>query len=109
MESPHHQSFIPAATTGASSAGERTERLPLFLRPVSATAMERSLGKRSPKRMPWTAVEMSKLVIVNVEMAERVRDKNRAIGVFTSPAYQMVAIAASVIGNVYAHHVSENL
>ena len=45
----------------------------------------------------------------NVAMAQRITHMTWVIVLLTTVAYLMVAIAAPVIGNVYAHQDNENL
>lgn len=51
----------------------------------------------------------NKAETVRLEMAESEINMALVTGFWTSLAYEMVAMAAAVIGKVYAHHANENL
>ena len=54
-------------------------------------------------------MDASRAMTVKVDMPGSARESDRAKIFSTSAEYLMVAIEALVIGNVYAHHASENL
>lgn len=68
-----------------------------------------SLGKRSRRTKAWTIVDTRRAVTVSVETTVSVTASACVTIVVTSFEYRIVAIAAPVIGNVYAHQASENL
>lgn len=52
---------------------------------------------------------MNKAQTVRVEIAESATESVSVNQLLTSAEYPIVAMAAPVIGNVYAHHANENL
>lgn len=54
-------------------------------------------------------VVANKAVTVSVEITDSAIERDCVTQLVTSMEYLIVAIDAPVIGNVYAHHASENL
>ncbi|MFS7937058.1 hypothetical protein Hanom_Chr05g00423051 [Helianthus anomalus] len=75
----------------------------------SLMAMAMSFGKRSLITKACRIVVMSKPKTVRVAITERVTDKILVKVFVTSFVYRIVAIAAPVIGKVYAHQANENV
>lgn len=71
--------------------------------------MAMSLGNKSRSTNAWMIVVTSTAVTVSVATTHRMRAKLLVAMVGTAFEYLIVATAAAVIGNVYAHHASENL
>ena len=72
-------------------------------------AMDTSLGKRSFRRKAWYMVVARTPVTVTTAIPDNPTASERVNTLSTSDAYNTVAKATLVIGNVYAHHASENL
>lgn len=72
-------------------------------------AMTISLGKRLWNTNACRIVEIRRADTVTAEMVERVMARAIVRTLVTSAVYLMVAMAAPVVGNVYAHQASENL
>lgn len=72
-------------------------------------AIAMSLGNRFLNTKAWRRVVTSKEVTTSVEIAVKIKAKVLVTQFVTSFEYLRVAIAAPVIGNVYAHHANENV
>ena len=72
-------------------------------------AIAMSLGKRSRSTKAWMIVVTRRDATMIIAVTESRTDRT-CVNVFvTSVEYLIVAMAAPVIGKVYAHHASENL
>ena len=72
-------------------------------------AMAMSLGKRSRRTKACNIVETSRAVTVSIATTESVTERVRVTIFVTTFEYLMVAVAATVMGKVYAHQANENL
>lgn len=73
-------------------------------------AIEMSLGNKLRNTKAWMRVVTRRPNTVIVATADRKMARERVTQfVIASFEYLIVAMAAPVIGNVYAHHVNENL
>ena len=72
-------------------------------------AIAMSLGNKLRNTKACRRVDTSKAVTIRVDIVARVNAKLFVTQFVTSFEYLMVAMAAAVIGNVYAHHAIENL
>lgn len=72
-------------------------------------AIAMSLGKRSRSTNACSMVVTSRAVTVSVEITERITARAWVTPEVTSFEYLTVAMAAPVIGKVYAHQANENL
>lgn len=76
---------------------------------LSLMAIAMSLGKRSLSTKAWMIVVTRRDVTMIIAVAESRTDKICVTIFVTSAEYFIVAIAAPVMGKVYAHQASENL
>lgn len=76
---------------------------------LSLIAMAMSFGNRSRSTKAWMKVVTSNAPTVSVATEQRKTFKVFVTTFFTTFEYLMVAIAAPVIGKVYAHQANENL
>lgn len=72
-------------------------------------AMETSLGNRSPHTKAWYTVVTNTPMTVTTAIPDSPTASVCVSMLSTSEAYNTVARATLVIGNVYAHQANENL